>query len=80
MLDLSYKIKEAGAYVQRLGRSGGQTGGLAMSMAYGGGAAVGNKLDKEIEKVARDSKGLATKEMSGLMAGEIKAKIFNGES
>jgi COP9 signalosome complex subunit 5 len=66
MLDLSSKIKEV---TVSLSRNRGAQGGSA------GGRGLGK--DKAIEKLAQDTKLIATKERSGLMAGEIKAKLFN---
>lgn len=71
MLDLGYKIKEVTTGVQRGGRGGGGPAG----MAFGG---TGKAVDQAVEKVVRDSKQLAAKEKAGLMATEVKAKIFNG--
>ncbi|KID97652.1 COP9 signalosome complex subunit 5, partial [Metarhizium majus ARSEF 297] len=64
MLDLSSKIKEV---TTSLARSRGQGMG-------GGGPVV---KDKTIEKLTQDTSLIATKERSGLMAAEIKAKVFN---
>ncbi|KAH8600230.1 COP9 signalosome complex subunit 5 [Bisporella sp. PMI_857] len=35
-------------------------------------------LDRELEKVVRDGNKIAGEEMTGLMAGEVKARLFNG--
>lgn len=65
MLDLSNKIVEATNMVQRSSR--GPTG------------PHGNKaVDEKMDKAVRDSHKIAGEEMTGLMAGEIKAKLFNG--
>ncbi|EFY88532.1 COP9 signalosome catalytic subunit rri1 [Metarhizium acridum] len=64
MLDLSSKIKEV---TTSLSRSRGQGMG-------GGGPGV---KDKTMEKLTQDTNLIATKEKSGLMAAEIKAKVFN---
>jgi COP9 signalosome complex subunit 5 len=65
MLDLSSKIRQAGSGISRNSRT--PTGGSA------------NKaMDQQLEKVLRDSNKIAGEEMTGLMAGEVKAKLFNG--
>jgi COP9 signalosome complex subunit 5 len=65
MLDLSSKIRQAGTGITRASRT--PTGGMA------------NKaMDQQLEKVLRDSNKIAGEEMTGLMAGEVKAKLFNG--
>ncbi|KAJ9150807.1 COP9 signalosome complex subunit 5 [Pleurostoma richardsiae] len=75
MLDLGFKIKEATGTVQRLGRNGGQSG-IGMSLS---GTGNGQKqLDQALDKVVRDSKQIAAKEQAGLMAIDVKTKIFNG--
>ncbi|TWU71072.1 COP9 signalosome catalytic subunit rri1 [Metarhizium rileyi] len=66
MLDLSCKIKEVTA---SLSRSRGQP------MGVGGGSSTG--IDKAMGKLAQETNLVATKERSGLMAAEIKAKVFN---
>lgn len=65
MLDLSSKIRQAGNNIQRIGRA--PTG-----------AVQSKAMDQQLEKVVRDSNKIAGEEMSGLMAGEVKAKLFNG--
>lgn len=67
MLDLSSKIKEMTTNLART-RGGAQSLGQSQ-------ASVGR--DKALEKLANDTNLIATKEKSGLMAGEIKAKLFN---
>ncbi|KAK7416547.1 COP9 signalosome catalytic subunit rri1 [Neonectria punicea] len=66
MLDLSSKIKEATASIAR-SRAG-------QGMMLGGGS---KGTDKAVEKLARDTNLIATKERSGLIAGQIKANVFN---
>lgn len=65
MLDLSSKIRQAGLAIQRMSR-----------------APVGNPshkgTDQQLEKVVRDSNKISGEEMTGLMAGDVKAKLFNG--
>jgi COP9 signalosome complex subunit 5 len=65
MLDLSSKVREAGTMIARTGR--GPIG------------AQGNKaVDEKMVKAVRDGNKIAGEEATGLMAGEIKAKLFNG--
>ncbi|KAI1497515.1 Mov34/MPN/PAD-1 family protein [Biscogniauxia marginata] len=64
MLDLGSKIREVTASVQRTSR-----GGLM---------AQSNKMDGEMEKLSRTSHAVTMQEKQGLMASEVKAKIFNG--
>lgn len=64
MLDLSSKIKEATSNIMR--------SRVASAMMPGARGA-----DKAVEKLAQDANLIATKEMSGLMAAQIKAKVFN---
>ncbi|KAI2777689.1 Mov34-domain-containing protein [Daldinia loculata] len=64
MLDLGSKIREATLSCQRNSRGGLGAGGKA--------------LDAEMEKLARTSHSVAMNEKQGLMAIEVKAKIFNG--
>jgi COP9 signalosome complex subunit 5 len=35
-------------------------------------------MDQQLEKVLRDSYKIAGEEKTGLLAGEVKAKLFNG--
>jgi COP9 signalosome complex subunit 5 len=71
ILDLSSKIKEATAAVARSGR-----GAAGMGMGF----PSSKVLDDRVTKVLRDGNLVATSERTGLMAGEVKAKIFNGLS
>jgi COP9 signalosome complex subunit 5 len=64
MLDLSTKIRQVSASISR-NRGIYQTGTKA-----------GN--DQQLEKVVKDSNKIAGEEMTGLMAGDVKAKLFNG--
>lgn len=64
MLDLSNKIRQAGGQIHRSQR---QMGGAPKSGS-----------DQQLEKVVRDSNKIAGEEATGLMAGEVKAKLFNG--
>ncbi|KAI1074086.1 COP9 signalosome complex subunit 5 [Whalleya microplaca] len=65
MLDLGSKIREATSNFQRSNRAG---------MMHPSGKAA----DAEITKLARLSHAVTMKEKQGLVAGEVKAKIFNG--
>jgi len=65
MLDLSSKIREAGSGITRASRT-----------PTGGNATKG--MDQQLEKVLRDSNKIAGEEITGLLAGEVKAKLFNG--
>jgi COP9 signalosome complex subunit 5 len=62
LLDLSSKIREATASITR-----SRTGQMSSSKA----------LEKTIDKLATDASLLASKEKSGLLAAEIKTKLFN---
>lgn len=66
MLDLSSKIKEVTTGMTKRGISQG---------LIGGGSNISK--DKAMDKLAQDTNLIASKERSGLMAGEIKAKVFN---
>lgn len=66
MLDLGSKIREATTTLGRQARGGGQ---MFVS---------GRAVDNELEKLARDGQAVAGKEVQGLMATEVKAKLFNG--
>ena len=63
MLDLSQKVRNAEKSIQASSR---------------GGSFRTNSKDSQLEKVVRDSNKIAGEEVTGLMAGEIKAKLFNG--
>lgn len=63
MLDLSQKIREVEAELKRNSRAG----------AF---ARPGGKSD-QLEKVIRDSSTIAGEEVTGLLAGEVKAKLFH---
>lgn len=62
MLDLSSKIGQADSAIQRSGRS----------------MAPNKSVDQQMEQIIKASNKIAGEEASGLMAGEIKAKLFNG--
>ncbi|POR33117.1 COP9 signalosome complex subunit 5 [Tolypocladium paradoxum] len=74
MLDLSSKIKEATTAFARTRTSQNLLLSTFTGSVGGGGGKV---ADRAVEKLAQDSNLIATKEKSGLMAGEIKAKLFN---
>lgn len=65
MLDLSSKIRQTTLSVQHASRGAGLFQGS-------------KKADAEMEKVAQTSHSVTMKEKQGLMASEVKAKIFNG--
>lgn len=65
MLDLSSKIRQA-------------SGSLARSSKGMQGTGSNKALDLQLEKVVKDSNKIAGEEATGLMAGEVKAKLFNG--
>lgn len=65
MLDLSHKIGQASNVTTRLNK-------------LTPGSSVPRAADQEMEKIIKDSKKIAGEEMIGLMAGEVKAQLFNG--
>ncbi|MCJ1480198.1 COP9 signalosome catalytic subunit rri1 [Schaereria dolodes] len=65
MMDLSQKIRNTEKSVQASSRGGPH-------MGYRSGK------DNQLEKVVRDSNKIAGEELTGLMAGEIKMKLFKG--
>lgn len=75
MLDLGFKVKALTTSLQRQGRAAPQMGGGPI---YTGTAGSGAVIDQAVEKLAQDSKQIASKEQTGLMAVQVKAKIFNG--
>ncbi|KAL2017877.1 hypothetical protein VTK56DRAFT_1581 [Thermocarpiscus australiensis] len=83
MYDLAHRVQQAAAAVSRAGRGGG--GGGATNTNAGGGtaasaAAAKGPTDLAIEKIVRDVSQVAAKERAGLMAAEVKAKIFGSGS
>ena len=66
ILDLSQKIRNASFDVQA--RSRGPTQRLT----------GGSSKDTQLDKVIRDSNKIAGEEKTGLLASEVKAKLFNG--
>lgn len=86
MLDLASKIGDIAGSVRR---GGGRAGGVGSSWAGGaqaGGAGGGGTgplgvgrtpLDRTLEKVVRDVQQVAAKERAGLMATEVKSKVFS---
>lgn len=73
MMDLGSKVKELTKDLQRKGRALPQMGSSIFTGTAGGGTAH----DQVIEKLAQDSKRIASKEKSGMMAINVKAQIFN---
>ncbi|KAI5855598.1 Mov34-domain-containing protein [Durotheca rogersii] len=74
MLDLGSNIREASQSVQRYARSGG--GFQAAGGSGTGGTAGLRGLDAEIDRLVRASRSIVTNEKQGLMAVEVKAKVF----
>ena len=66
MLDLSQKIRNAERSVQAGSRAPQQR------------LLAGSGKDTQLDKVIRDSNKIAGEEVTGLMASEVKAKLFNG--
>ncbi|KAI1454965.1 JAB1/Mov34/MPN/PAD-1 ubiquitin protease-domain-containing protein [Annulohypoxylon moriforme] len=69
LLDLGSKIRDSTASYQRAARGG------SMGLHAGGGKGA---IDQEMDKLARASHLVTMNEKQGLMAVEVKAKIFNG--
>lgn len=65
MLDLSSKIKEATVSIHRNKITSGM-------MTNGSG-----KMDQQMSKLTQDMNSMASKEKTGLIASEVKAKVFN---
>ncbi|KAI4138873.1 MAG: hypothetical protein LQ341_004474 [Variospora aurantia] len=61
ILDLSKKIQNAEKSLQAYARGGPRT----------------NNKDSQLDKVVRDSNKIAGEEITGLLAGDVKAKLFN---
>ncbi|KAI1805867.1 Mov34-domain-containing protein [Daldinia bambusicola] len=82
MLDLGSKIRDVTLSYQRHSSRGGGGGAGGAGGAGGGSGASGGgnsrSLDADIDKLARTSRSVAANEKQGLMAVEVKAKIFNG--
>ena len=64
MQDLASKIREATNIVSRSGRGANMFSGKEAT-------------DTQLDMVARMSNTVAMKERQGLVAGEVKAKLFN---
>jgi COP9 signalosome complex subunit 5 len=64
MLDLSSKIRQASV-------------GIARSQGHRGERSALRK-DQQLEKVVKDSKKISGEELVGLLASEVKVKLFNG--
>ncbi|KAI0389403.1 Mov34/MPN/PAD-1 family protein [Xylariaceae sp. FL0594] len=65
MLDLSSKIREVTQVVQR-------SRGAASALYHG------KNIDAELEKVVQTSRSVTMNEKQGLMATDVKTKVFNG--
>ncbi|KAL8706884.1 MAG: hypothetical protein Q9201_000153 [Fulgogasparrea decipioides] len=62
MLDLSQKIKHAEESLRAQARGGPR----------------GSNKDSQLDKIVRDSNKIAGEDITGLLAGDVKAKLFNG--
>jgi COP9 signalosome complex subunit 5 len=69
MLDLAGKVKEAADAVVRSGRGG-----------HGFGLGGKGAMEQTVEKALRDSRKVAVNETAGLMASEVKLKMFSDTS
>ncbi|KAK8136701.1 hypothetical protein PG984_004641 [Apiospora sp. TS-2023a] len=70
MLDLGSKIREASQVISRSIRGGGS--------GMFGTAIMSRAADTDLEKLSRDSRAVVGKEVQGLMATDVKVKVFNG--
>jgi COP9 signalosome complex subunit 5 len=66
MLDLGSKIREATSSLGRQARGGGQM------------FVTGKTVDSDLDKLAQDSQAVMGKEVQGLVATQVKVKLFNG--
>ncbi|KAI0480782.1 Mov34/MPN/PAD-1 family protein [Xylariaceae sp. FL0804] len=78
MLDLASKMREAAASVQRGARGGGPAGGVGPGGAMAPVFQASRPVDLEVDRLAQTSQSVAVKERQGLVATEVKARIFNG--
>ncbi|KAI5928783.1 Mov34/MPN/PAD-1 family protein [Camillea tinctor] len=81
ILDLGSKIRDVTTSVQRMSRGGGGVGSGIGGGVVGAPSALlaqSGKMDAEMEKLCQTSRAVTMQEKQGLMAGEVKAKIFNG--
>ncbi|KAK0711378.1 JAB1/Mov34/MPN/PAD-1 ubiquitin protease-domain-containing protein [Lasiosphaeris hirsuta] len=69
MADLGVRVQEVAGLVSRTGRGGGQ--GAAGPVSAKG-------IDGAMEKIVRDVNQIAAKERAGLMAADVKSKLFGG--
>lgn len=67
MLDLSTKIKAASASILRANRVPGQMQPFS-----------NKQIDMQLEKIVKDSAKISAEETSGLLARDVKVKLFNG--
>lgn len=67
MLDLSSKIRQTSSMISKGGRGPQMSVGMPQ-----------RELVQQLEKVVKDGNKIAGEERTGLMAGEVKAKLFNG--
>ncbi|KAG7108803.1 COP9 signalosome complex subunit 5 like protein [Verticillium longisporum] len=75
MLDLASKIGEATTQLSRQSRV---AQGGAATMNLGGTPGSSKRVDVAMEKLVRDCSSVSSQERTGLMAGEVKEKLFNG--
>ncbi|KAK4456234.1 JAB1/Mov34/MPN/PAD-1 ubiquitin protease-domain-containing protein [Podospora aff. communis PSN243] len=76
MCDLAHRVQETSTAVARAGRSGiGQAGGYGANPAHHPTRAA----DVQMEKIVREFNQVAAKERAGLMATEVKVKMFGGK-
>lgn len=69
MLDLSSKLREAASAIPRGRAAAGPAGPVGPAFSKGS--------DKAVAKLAGETSHIAAKERTGLMANDIKAKLFN---
>lgn len=76
ILDLSQKIKEVTATIQRTSRNGNQAAGVG-GPSFGGTPRNRKVAEEALERIERDGKMLAARERSGLMASNLKESVFD---
>ncbi|CAK7567129.1 MAG: COP9 signalosome catalytic subunit rri1 [Sporothrix epigloea] len=77
IIDLGQKIKEATTAIQRAGRSGGQVSDTGVRLSHGGAGMTRKAVQQASLEVERNGKTLAARERCGLMASDIKVRIFD---
>ncbi|KAF4120374.1 COP9 signalosome complex subunit 5 [Geosmithia morbida] len=76
MLDLSSKIREATNLITR-GRVHSQNDFTGAGAGAGPASHTSKATDKAVAKLSQDTNQIAAKERTGLIATEVKAKLFN---